>query len=280
MTSNPSKIGIVIRTRDSASTLIACLEGIKKQTVQPERILVVDSGSKDETLEQAARFQCDIIHYPITEVPFNYSKAINIGAAQLESDYIAILSSHCVYNDSNALEWMRYFMEHNPSVVGVSLNIATETVGSHLKKLEDITSELVDSSSFRGYALSNAASMIRRDAWLAYAFNEGVPRCEDVDWSYHFFTHQNKYILRLDNVTVQYNNPYGSVKKQLIDIVFISRYYYPPNRSWKNIFNLMKYSLSPRSSRAFSERKFYFLQSWYLMADRLKPLDIPTGRIS
>ncbi len=56
-----SSISLIIPTFNSASTLKACLESIKKQTLQPDEIIIADGHSTDETIEIAKNFNCSVV---------------------------------------------------------------------------------------------------------------------------------------------------------------------------------------------------------------------------
>jgi len=57
-------VSITIPTLDSEKTLKITLESIKNQTFQDYEIIIVDSGSKDKTLEIAKQYTSKIYHDP------------------------------------------------------------------------------------------------------------------------------------------------------------------------------------------------------------------------
>ena len=77
MNSNTPEASVIVRTFNSAATLLACLESLKAQTIPPE-IIVVDSGSSDETITIASGLADRILMLP--RGSFSYGRALNRGA--------------------------------------------------------------------------------------------------------------------------------------------------------------------------------------------------------
>lgn len=60
----PPRVTVVIPCRNDAGFLEACLQALAAQTRQPDRIVVVDNASTDDTAEVAARFGADVFEEP------------------------------------------------------------------------------------------------------------------------------------------------------------------------------------------------------------------------
>ena len=269
------RLDIVIRTKNSERTIESAIISVLNQSYPIGNIIIVDSGSSDSTLKIVEKYaKCKVLAYPV-DLPFNYSKSLNLGCREVNTDFIGILSSHSIYNIDNTIELMVEMLHSDSNIVGVSLNKQKERNDSEISTLEAVDVELLSKENFRGYALSNVASMIRKASWEAYNFNEQIPTCEDVDWSCHFFE-LGKKIARFNNVSVEYKNPYHSMRKDINELVFISRKYYPRIRKIKSIKNLIINSLKLYVRKDFSSAKFYFLYAYYLLTDRIFKRHIPT----
>jgi glycosyltransferase involved in cell wall biosynthesis len=84
-----SEIGIVVPTFNSAKTLEWTLLALKSQEGCSVNIIVVDSGSTDETLEICARHKVRTEYDP----PGNMYRAINAGMRLLDTKWISYLNS-------------------------------------------------------------------------------------------------------------------------------------------------------------------------------------------
>lgn len=95
-------ISVVVTTFNDASNIDSFLNGIiQRQTVKPKEIVVVDGGSKDETVELLNRYALKSI------VPFivindgkkrNISEGINEGIKQSMNDWVLIMGTGNAYN--------------------------------------------------------------------------------------------------------------------------------------------------------------------------------------
>jgi glycosyltransferase involved in cell wall biosynthesis len=91
------EIGVVVPTFKSAETLEWTLLALKSQEGSRVKIIVVDSGSSDETREIWARHKVHTEYDP----PGNMYRAINMGMRLLDTEWITYLNSKdIVYRDS------------------------------------------------------------------------------------------------------------------------------------------------------------------------------------
>jgi rhamnosyltransferase len=77
-----SKVGLVIPTLNAGARWILCLDAIKRQSLQPHRLLVVDSASTDRTTEFAQSAGFEIVR--INRSEFNHG-----GTRQWAVDYLS-----------------------------------------------------------------------------------------------------------------------------------------------------------------------------------------------
>ena len=90
---------IVIRAYNEAQHLPRLLDGIRQQTVEDVEIVLVDSGSTDNTLAIAASYGAQVVRIPSDE--FTFGRSLNFGVRAATRELVVIASAHVypVYPD-------------------------------------------------------------------------------------------------------------------------------------------------------------------------------------
>ncbi|HNM45767.1 MAG TPA: glycosyltransferase family A protein, partial [Candidatus Sumerlaeota bacterium] len=98
---NP-RASIVIRAFNEARHLKEVLRRINAQSERSLEIIVVDSGSTDETREIAEAAGARILH--IAKEDFTFGRSLNIGCAAARGEFLVFISGHCYPMGSRWLE--------------------------------------------------------------------------------------------------------------------------------------------------------------------------------
>lgn len=185
---------IIIRTKNEQRWLGVVLEKLKKQSYQDFEIIIIDSGSTDETLDIAKKYTKNIFH--IKSEDFSYPYALNRGCKKANAQkYFVLLSAHSLPISNT---WLQDGINHfsKQDIAGVYggvwalsdgsvwekllFNEWLGKVGIILKKNRIITK---DSMGVMGF--TNA--IVRKDLWEQYNFNEDFGMGgEDGDWVRHW----------------------------------------------------------------------------------------------
>lgn len=88
----PRRVSAVIRAYNEAKHIGRLLEGFEQQTVKPDEIVLVDSGSMDETVAIARAAGCQIVHIDKSE--FSFGRALNRGCAAATGNILIFASAH------------------------------------------------------------------------------------------------------------------------------------------------------------------------------------------
>jgi len=172
---------IVIRAFNEERHLGRLLEGISRQTIQDVQMILVDSGSTDNTAKIAEEKDVDIVS--INPQDFTFGRSLNMGIEAAVSDFILIASAHVypVYPD-----WIERMLEpfSDPSVAlvygkqrGVSGSQFSERqIFNHW--YPDVSQNLQDHPF-----CNNANAAIRRSLWEKNPYDESLPGLEDLAWA-------------------------------------------------------------------------------------------------
>ena len=187
-----SLVSIVIRTLNEARYLGMLLEAIDAQQSDfSSEIIIVDSGSRDETLAIANRFACRIMHIKKTE--FSFGRSLNIGCEAAAGKYLVMISGHCVPCHE---KWLQNLV--SPLVEGVAeYTYGRQLGGIHTNWAEHMIFEkyfpAISHIPQRGIYCNNANSAITTKEWKQYGFNETITGLEDIELAKRM-TQDNKRI--------------------------------------------------------------------------------------
>ena len=97
---------LVIRAYNEAVHIGRLLEGVKQQTVRDVEIILVDSGSTDETVAIAESFGVRVVR--IRPEEFTFGRSLNLGVRAASCELVVIASAHVypVYPD-----WLERLLE-------------------------------------------------------------------------------------------------------------------------------------------------------------------------
>ena len=176
-------VSIIIRTFNEAAHLDSLLDAIDSQQTEglSHEVLIVDSGSTDETLEIARSRGCHLYH--ITRDAFSFGRSLNIGCEAGRGDILVIISGHCIPVGTH---WMQRMCQ--PLIdggvdyvygrqLGGTYSYFSECClfGKHYPEQSHIPQE--------GFFANNANSALKRDVYEAYRFNEDLPGLEDMEFA-------------------------------------------------------------------------------------------------
>jgi len=173
---------LVIRSFNEQKHIRKLLEGIKRQTVVNQiEVILVDSGSNDNTVAIAREYNLKIV--TIRPEEFSFGKALNMGCAAASGSILLFASAHVypLYTD-----WIEKMI--NPfKDKRVALTYGRQ-VGCEVSKYSEqqLFNKWFPPNSNYDQTISfcnNANCAIRRDLWLQQPFNEVLTGLEDLEWA-------------------------------------------------------------------------------------------------
>jgi rhamnosyltransferase len=178
------RVAILIRTKDEAESLPATLNVLMSQTRAADEIIVVDSGSTDDTVDIVRSFS-NLRLIEIDLDPFSYGGSLNLGFSSTACDFVACLSAHALPMDGF---WLEELLRPcaDPRVAGVYGRQVPRS-SAYPSYRRDLEGYYGDSPRVQNvpteHVFSNANSLIRRRAWIEVRFDENLPYCEDQLWA-------------------------------------------------------------------------------------------------
>lgn len=175
------KCSVVIRSFNEQKYLRLLLEGILKQTEKDVEIILVDSGSTDNTLKIAGEYPVKIIHIASSE--FTFGRALNLGIQASQGEFIVIASAHVYPTDEFWIEKLLLPFQ-NPQV---ALSYGRQT-GNEITKFSEHQvfkkwfPENVSAIQEHPFC-NNANAAIRKSLWLQLQYDEKLTGLEDLDWA-------------------------------------------------------------------------------------------------
>ena len=174
-------VSVVIRTLNEAkhlTELLRALDSQRKLGFEME-VVIVDSGSEDETLNIAEQFGCRVTK--IKKQEFTFGRSLNLGCAFADGEILTFVSGHCVPIGQGWLESLI-----GPIVKGQAGYSYGRQVGRETTKFseERIFEKYFPSESYistENIFCNNANSAISKRVWSQYKFDESVTGLEDME---------------------------------------------------------------------------------------------------
>jgi glycosyltransferase involved in cell wall biosynthesis len=172
---------IVIRAKDEAAKIGTTLARLAEQTLADRaEVVVVDSGSRDRTVDIARAAGARVIEIPADS--FNYGRALNIGCEGAATPLLVALSAHAPPVDEHWLERLvePFGDERVACACGYEFGPDGRALDGPL--VQDL--ELARRQPLWGY--SNSAGAFRAELWRQRPFREDMPATEDKEWAWHW----------------------------------------------------------------------------------------------
>lgn len=102
-----AKVDVIIPALNEADHIVLCLASLLRQTMRPRRIVLIDDGSKDRTVEVAKEF-CAFHQIALTAIkrqaPIGKTPTLKRQSRELDSDVEFILDADTVLESNNYIE--------------------------------------------------------------------------------------------------------------------------------------------------------------------------------
>lgn len=205
---------VIIRTKNEEKRLGTVLQKLFSQTYQDFEVLIIDSGSKDRTLEIARKFSTRVFSIP--EKTFSYPYALNYGAGLSNGvKYLVILSGHSLPVSQTWLEDGISNFKKYQNVLGVYgplrplpdsgfWDFVIMRSVEFLRRLKFEPEEQIINHAEMG-VLGFTNAIIKKDLWQERHFNEDFGAGgEDGEWASYWL--KRGYIIIKDRKFMVYHS--------------------------------------------------------------------------
>jgi glycosyltransferase involved in cell wall biosynthesis len=110
-----NNIAVIIPVFNAVKTLRECIESVLGQSIKPRRIILIDDGSTDASIEIAREFKNITI---ISQQNLGVAAAMNQGLRHAKSDFFAFIDADDIWM-SRCLEIQMTTLIANPNAIGV-----------------------------------------------------------------------------------------------------------------------------------------------------------------
>lgn len=175
------RYSLVIRAYNESGHLPRLFEGIRQQTLPEIEIVLVDSGSTDETVALARSFGAKVVH--IAPQEFTFGRSLNLGIRASRGEVVIIASAHVypVYPD-----WLERLVEpfHDGRVaLTYGKQRGPDTARFSEKQIFHQWFPEVSQWPQPHPFCNNANAAIRRSLWEQHPYDETLTGLEDIAWA-------------------------------------------------------------------------------------------------
>jgi len=237
----------VIRTSSSFPLITDVIDALRKQSLPPKEIIVVDSKSSDEDRFKLREISDQLIIYP--DEDFNFSKAINIGVKQVKTEFVLIISSHVLMQDSRIIEQCFSYDElRDENCLGACFYPSPNMPEGYALSVIDRFNLLPN----RGF--SNSCAMVKKSFIDQRNFREEVFSAEDQEWAAYYLRKSTKNFIAINCNKLLYLNKKVNDLKKVNEIVAMAMFAFPELLEVKSLLKFLR--LSFRAIKAGDSRNF------------------------
>jgi len=177
----PRRVSAVIRAHNEEQHIGRLLKGLDRQTVKLDEIILVDSGSTDNTVAIAETAGCQVVH--IAKNEFSFGRALNKGCAAATGDVLVFASAH-VYPlyDSYVRHMVSAFDRDR---VGIAYGRQVGDGRTKFSEARIMSKWFPDDNVWdQGHPFSNNANAaVLKSVWQESPYDETLTGLEDLDFA-------------------------------------------------------------------------------------------------
>ena len=201
---------VIIRCLNEAKHLPRLLEAFQAQALRPDEIIVVDSGSTDDTVAIAQAAGARVV--PIPQHEFSFGRSLNRGIAAATGEVLVMASAHTYPLTDRWLERLTApFADADVALVYGAQRGDRRTKFSEQQLLRQWFPDVSSEDQCSPFC-NNANAAIRRARWEEQPYDEALPGLEDIHWAKRMLEQGYRIVYRHDAVIAHvHEESYGKI---------------------------------------------------------------------
>ena len=249
---------VVVRAYNEARHIERLLDGIAQQTIRDIEVILVDSGSTDDTVSVArqhqSRVSLKVVYIPPEE--FTFGRSLNLGISHTKADLVVIASAHVypVYPDWLA-KLLAPFRQSNTALsYGKQRGDGSTRYSEHRVFARWFPDHSPPSQDHP--FCNNANAAIRRELWEERPYNEKLSGLEDLDWANWAYQqgYEISYVPEAEVIHVHNETPQGVYNRYRREAMAFKQLFPDENFSFWDFIRLAASNISSDTWHAIQDR--------------------------
>ncbi len=172
------EVSIIIPAKDEEKNISLCLNALKDTDYPQDKleIIVIDNGSKDNTVRIAEKYDVKVIEFPDANISALRNKGANIASA----DIIIFIDADVIVKKNWLKNGITKFSD-DAAICSVGGYVDIPSEGTWVEKVWHLRAEVCPDQAYTDW-VSSMNMFVRKDIFMkAGGFNEKLITCEDVD---------------------------------------------------------------------------------------------------
>lgn len=172
---------MIIRCFNEEKHIGQLLDAVGRQTFADREIIVVDSGSTDNTVAIVQRYPVKLIR--ITPEDFSFGYSLNRGCSAATSEFLVFASAHVLPTSDEWLE--RLLAPFEEPRVALVYGRQTGNQASKFSEQQIFEKQYPEISNYDQATpfCNNANAAVRRSLWRMHHYDESLSGLEDLEWA-------------------------------------------------------------------------------------------------
>lgn len=173
------RVSIIMRTKDSSLIIDQSLKALFSQSFTHFDLIIVDSGSKDDTLEKCSKYKHTLVKIKAQE--YHPGKVINYVLQKCNNDVVVFLNSDCIMLLPNTLQLLLDVLVNKNTHAVFARQVCRPEAMLWVRRDYEVSFPMGEKPEWMHFSLPLAA--IKREVWKEVPFYTQSWASEDTKWA-------------------------------------------------------------------------------------------------